>query len=87
MWILFFAPHPPCPLLPHGEKGELGRPETLWPLIPPPSSPTRSRADRTFEQRCVFWRYNGQSVLTPHSSPALRERDESGASLLRCDAV
>jgi len=22
-----FAPHPPCPLLPQGEKGELGRPD------------------------------------------------------------
>ena len=24
-----FAPHPPCPLLPHGEKGEFGRPDAL----------------------------------------------------------
>ncbi len=22
-----FAPHPPCPLLPHGEKGEFERPD------------------------------------------------------------
>jgi hypothetical protein len=24
-----FAPHPPCPLLPRGEKGEFGRPDAL----------------------------------------------------------
>ena len=45
------------------------------------------RADRTFEQRCVFWRCNGQSALTPDPSPALRERGESEASLPRYDAV
>ena len=45
------------------------------------------RADRTFEQRCVFWRCNGQSALTPDPSPALRERGDSEASLPRYDAV
>ncbi len=58
------------------------------PLIPPtPFSHKGLGADRTFERRCVFWRCNGQSALTPDSSPALRERGESEASLPRCDAV
>ena len=77
-----FAPHPPCPLLPQGEKGESGRPEAqnerrnarasknptpVRSFLP--SSPTSSRADRTFEQRYVFWRCNGQSALTPAPLP------------------
>ncbi len=48
------------------------------PLIPPtPFSHKGLGADRTFEQRCVFWRCNGQSALTPDSSPTRRTNDSS----------
>jgi len=60
-------------------------PVRVCPSSPLPLSPLR--ADRTFEQRCVFWRCNGQSALTPDPFPALRERGESEASLPHCDAV
>jgi hypothetical protein len=46
------------------------RSTALLPLIPPtPFSHKGLGADRTFEQRCVFWRCNGQSALTPTPLP------------------
>ena len=98
--VRFFpsSPQPPSPTRGEGgvwssrclkrEMARRGFPENL-PLWASPNSllPQGLGADRTFEQRCVFWRCNGQSALTPDPSPALRERGESEASLPRYDAV
>ena len=57
-------------LMPETSEGTQGLPKTLTPVRSfLPSSPTSSRADRTFEQRYVFWRCNGQSALTPAPLP------------------
>ena len=92
------SPQPPSPTRGEGgvwssrclkrEMARRGFPENLplW-ASPNPLLPQGLGADRTFEQRCVFWRCNGQSALTPDPSPALRERGESEASLPRYDAV
>ncbi len=92
------SPQPPSPTRGEGgvwssrclkrEMARRGFPENLplW-ASPNPLLPQGLGADRTFEQRCVFWRCNGQSALTPDPSTALRERGESEASLPRYDAV
>ena len=95
-----FAPHPPAPfshkerrgilgvLMPETGDGTQGPAQKPSPVSSPqPPSPTSLGVDRTFEQRCVFWRCDRQSALTPDPSPALRERGKSEARRLRCDAV
>jgi hypothetical protein len=57
------------------------------PSSPLPHSSASLGADRTFEQRCVFWCCNGQSTLILDPSPAPREKRESKAILPHCDAV
>jgi len=60
VWILFFAPHPPCPLLPHGQ----GRTERLSkdafsgvtmgnPSLPPTPLPHCGRGTNLEQVYCV----------------------------------
>ncbi len=69
------------------EMARRGFPKNLCLCSPQPPSPTSLGVDRTFEQRCVFWCCDGQSVLTLDPYPALRDRGKSEARLPRCDTV
>jgi len=91
------SPQPPSPTRGEGgvwasrclkrEMARRGFPKNLYLCSPQPPSPTSLGVDRTFEQRCIFWCCDGQSVLTLDPYPALRDRGKSEARLPRCDTV